>query len=69
MGGPQSGKQMVLLIDVAGDDENDYCMEFSPQAFWTAAGKPELAELPLEPNELLPVFAIVVSSIVSAEEA
>lgn len=56
------GKTATFPMDVQGSDE-DYHTEFSPEAFWTAAGKPELAKKHLK----RPNFVPIVSSVVLAQ--
>lgn len=53
------GIAAIFPIDVAGSEE-DYRMEFSPEAFWTAAGKPEIAKNPLPRPNFLPIVSSVV---------
>ena len=53
------GKPAKFPIDIAGM-ENDFYMEFSPEAFWTAAGKPELAKRQLKRPNFLPIVSSVV---------
>lgn len=56
------GKDATFPVDVAGSDEN-HLIHFSPKEFWTAAGKPELADKPL----MRPKFLPIVSSVVLAQ--
>lgn len=57
------GKDASFPIDINGA-EKEFMMNFSPKAFWTAAGKPELAEQ-LKLNR--PNFVPIVSSVVLAQ--
>jgi NAD(P)H-dependent flavin oxidoreductase YrpB (nitropropane dioxygenase family) len=56
------GQTATFPVDVAGTD-NEFLIEFSPQAFWQAAGKADLAQLPLK----RPKFVPIVSSVVLAQ--
>ena len=58
------GKEATFPVDVAGADEEMY-IKFSPQAFWTAAGKPELAKQLAQLKR--PNFLPIVSSVVLAQ--
>ena len=56
------GQKATFPIDVAGMDK-EYFMEFSPEAFWEAAGKPDLAAV----SHQRPKFVPIVSSVVLAQ--
>lgn len=59
------GRDATFPIDVVGADET-VVMTFSPQQFWTNAGKPELVDGPLQ-HLPRPKFLPIVSSVVLAQ--